>query len=96
MLVTGVGTQSAALAGLALTITHALFKSTLFLTVGVIDHATGTRDLTKFSGNGRQLPALHAAALAAASMAGIPPLLGCMKESALECSSTSRAGTARA
>ena len=86
MLVTGVGTQSAALAGLALTITHALFKSTLFLTVGVIDHATGTRDLTKLSGIGRQLPVLAgAAALAAASMAGIPPLLGFVaKESALE------------
>ncbi|WP_040161306.1 Na+/H+ antiporter subunit A [Nigerium massiliense] len=85
-LLTGLGTQAAALAGLAMTITHALFKSSLFLTVGVIDHSTGTRDLRQLSGLGRQLPGLATtAALAAASMAGVPPLLGFIsKEAALE------------
>ena len=39
-------------------VAHALFKSTLFLTVGVIDHATGTRDLRRLSGLGRRLPVL--------------------------------------
>ncbi|HZH22522.1 MAG TPA: hydrogen gas-evolving membrane-bound hydrogenase subunit E, partial [Geodermatophilus sp.] len=62
---------------LAMTIAHALFKSTLFLTVGVIDHATGTRDLRRLSGLGRRLPVLAAVGTAAAaSMAGLPPLLG--------------------
>ena len=86
VLLSGLGTRSAALAALAMTVAHALFKSTLFLTVGIIDHATGTRDLTKLSGLGRRAPALAVAAgLAAASMAGLPPLLGFIsKESALE------------
>lgn len=86
MLLLGLGTQAAALAGLGLVITHALFKSTLFLSVGVIDHATGTRDLTQLSGLRRGLPVLAVVAgVAAASMAGLPPLLGFIaKESAFE------------
>src|SRR3712207_102000 len=60
-----------------MTVAHALFKSALFLTVGVVDHATGTRDLRRLPGLGRRLPALAAAGgLAGASMAGLPPLLG--------------------
>jgi len=73
----GAGSYELASAGLAMTIAHALFKSTLFLTVGVIDHATGTRDLRRLSGLGRRLPVLAAVGTAAAaSMAGLPPLLG--------------------
>jgi multicomponent Na+:H+ antiporter subunit A len=73
----GAGSRELAAAGLVMTLAHALFKSTLFLTVGVIDHATGTRDLTRLSGLGRRLPVLAAAGTAAAaSMAGLPPLLG--------------------
>jgi multicomponent Na+:H+ antiporter subunit A len=34
------GTRTAALAGVALLLSHALFKASLFLIVGVIDHAT--------------------------------------------------------
>ncbi len=60
-----------------MTLAHALFKSALFLTVGVIDHATGTRDLRTLSGLGRRLPVLATiGGLAALSMAGVPPLLG--------------------
>ncbi|MGA4668790.1 Na+/H+ antiporter subunit A [Propionibacteriaceae bacterium Y1923] len=86
VLLTGMGTQSMALAGLAMVVTHALFKATLFLTVGIVDKSTGTRDLTILSGVGRQLPWLAVfAAIAAASMAGLPPLMGfTAKESALE------------
>jgi len=64
---------------------HALFKAALFMTVGVVDHATGTRDLDRLGGLGRRLPATAAAAaLAAAGMAGLPPLLGFVtKEEAL-------------
>jgi len=73
----GAGSSELAAAGLAMTLAHALFKSTLFLTVGVVDHATGTRDLRRLSGLGRRLPLLAAiGAAAAASMAGLPPLLG--------------------
>ncbi|WP_051800084.1 Na+/H+ antiporter subunit A [Catenuloplanes japonicus] len=82
--VLGAGTRAAALAGLTLVLAHALFKSALFLTVGAVDHATGTRDLRKLSGLGRRLPMLAVAAtLAAASMAGAPPLLGFLGKEAL-------------
>lgn len=71
------GSREMAAAGLAMVLAHGLFKSTLFLSVGVIDHATGTRDLRELSGLGRRLPVLATTAcLAAASMAGLPPLLG--------------------
>jgi multicomponent Na+:H+ antiporter subunit A len=77
MVLVGAGSREMAAAGLVMLVAHALFKSTLFLTVGVIDHATGTRDLRRLSGLGLRLPALGViGTLAAASMAGIPPLLG--------------------
>ena len=77
MTLVGGGSSELAAAGLVMTLAHALFKSTLFLTVGVVDHATGTRDLRELSGLGRRLPVLAGAGcLAAASMAGLPPLLG--------------------
>jgi multicomponent Na+:H+ antiporter subunit A len=73
----GGGSRELAAAGLVMTLAHALFKSTLFLTVGVVDHATGTRDLRRLSGLGRRLPLLAViGTAAAASMAGLPPLLG--------------------
>jgi multicomponent Na+:H+ antiporter subunit A len=84
-IVVGYGSETAALAGLALLLAHALFKSTLFLAVGVIDHDAGTRDLRKLSGLGRKTPVLAVfTALALASMAGLPPLFGFVaKEAAL-------------
>ncbi|WP_210506398.1 Na+/H+ antiporter subunit A [Naasia sp. SYSU D00057] len=73
----GFGTRDALLAGLALLVAHALFKSALFLLVGIVDHETGTRDLRKLSGLGRAAPALAVVAVAAAaSMAGLPPFAG--------------------
>ncbi len=82
----GAGTREAALAGAAVLLAHGLFKSTLFLTVGVIDHETGTRDLRELSGLGRRLPMLALwATAAAASMAAVPPFLGFLaKEAAYE------------
>ncbi|MBC7374149.1 MAG: DUF4040 domain-containing protein, partial [Frankiales bacterium] len=86
MVAVGAGSREAALAGAALLLAHGLFKSTLFLTVGAIDHATGTRDLRVLSGVGRRSPLLATVAiLAALSMAGAPPLLGFIsKEAAYE------------
>ena len=82
----GAGTREAALAGAALLLAHGLFKAALFLTVGVVDHSTGTRDLRALSGLGRRMPVLAVAATAAAaSMAAVPPLLGFVaKEAAYE------------
>jgi multicomponent Na+:H+ antiporter subunit A len=84
VMVTGFGTRDAALAGVALLLAHALFKAALFLVVGIIDHAAGTRDWRKLSGLGRRMPAVATIAfLAAASMAGVPPLLGFVAKEAV-------------
>ena len=77
MVLVGTGSREAAAAGVALLLAHGLFKSTLFLVVGVVDHTCGTRDLREISGLGRRVPVLAVTAgLAGASMAGLPPLLG--------------------
>ncbi|WP_188829542.1 Na+/H+ antiporter subunit A [Nocardia camponoti] len=75
--VVSVGTPDAALAGMTLVVAHAMFKACLFMVVGIIDHGAGTRDLRALSGLGRREPWLFViAVLAAASMAGLPPMLG--------------------
>ncbi|PRY69016.1 multisubunit sodium/proton antiporter MrpA subunit /multisubunit sodium/proton antiporter MrpB subunit [Glaciihabitans tibetensis] len=83
-IVIGFGSRDTALAGLALLLAHALFKSTLFLVVGIIDHRAGTRDLRRLSGLGREAPRLAIiAALALLSMAGLPPLAGFVAKEAV-------------
>lgn len=81
----GFGTRDAALAGLALLLSHALFKSALFLVVGIIDRQLSTRDLRELSGLGRQAPVLATVSIVAvASMVGVIPTLGFVgKETAL-------------
>lgn len=84
ILITGFGTRDAALAGVAMLLAHALFKAALFLVVGIVDHAAGTRDWRKLSGLGRSMPILATVAiLAAASMAGVPPLVGFVAKEAV-------------
>jgi multicomponent Na+:H+ antiporter subunit A len=77
MVLLGLGTPATTYAGVAVLCAHALFKASLFLTVGVVDHQAGTRDLRRLTGLGRRLPALAAVGLAAAaSMAAVPPTFG--------------------
>jgi multicomponent Na+:H+ antiporter subunit A len=77
MVLFGAGTRIAAVAGLTMLLAHGLFKAPLFLVTGIVDHATGTRDVRTLSGLRRSLPGVAVtAAAAAASMAGLPPLLG--------------------
>lgn len=73
----GVGTPEAlAVAGLH-TFSHALFKATLFMLVGVIDREAGSRDIRELSGLYRVMPVTATlTGLAALSMAGLPPFLG--------------------
>jgi multicomponent Na+:H+ antiporter subunit A len=82
----GAGGPDMMLAGLAMLCAHAMFKAALFMVVGVIDHATGTRDIRKLAGLGRRhRPLLAIAVGATASMAALPPFFGFVaKEADLE------------
>lgn len=76
-LVVGFGGQEAAMAGMAMVLAHGLFKASLFLVVGIIDHQSGTRDIRELSGVFKSAPKLGIVALiGAASMAGLPPMAG--------------------
>lgn len=82
----GFGTSATTFTAVAMLLTHAVFKAPLFMVVGAVDHATGTRDIRHLGGLKRHLPALAViGGLAAASMAALPPLLGfASKEKALD------------
>lgn len=76
-LLLGLGTKLAATAAVFHVINHAIFKASLFMAAGIIDHETGTRDMRKINGLWKYMP--HTALLAmvaAASMAGVPLLNG--------------------
>jgi multicomponent Na+:H+ antiporter subunit A len=76
-LMVGAGGGDLMLAGLAMLCAHAMFKACLFMVVGVIDHATGTRDIRRLAWLGqRSRPLLIIAVGATASMAALPPFLG--------------------
>lgn len=73
----GQGTEMAMLAAALFIVVHALYKATLFLVTGIIDHQTNTRDVTVLRGLRKvMLPAAIAGFLAAISSAGIPPTVG--------------------
>lgn len=58
-------------------INHATFKGSLFMTAGVVDHATGTRDIRKLGGLMTLMPMTATISLIGlASMAGLPPFNG--------------------
>lgn len=73
----GVGTPFAISAALVHTAAHALFKSSLFMIAGVVDHQAGSRDIRRLGPLWRQMPfTFVSAVIAAASMAAIPPTFG--------------------
>ncbi|GAC70057.1 proton-conducting transporter transmembrane domain-containing protein, partial [Gordonia soli] len=73
----GIGDANVAMAGITMLVAHAFFKACLFMVVGIIDHSTGTRDVRKLARLGHRLPVLAVtAAIAGASMAGLPFTLG--------------------
>jgi multicomponent K+:H+ antiporter subunit A len=56
---------------------HAVFKASLFMAAGAVDHEVGTRDLRKLGGLVRFMPVTTAlATISAAAMAGVPLLNG--------------------
>ena len=81
----GYGNAETTYAGVALLIGHSLFKATLFMAVGTVDLRAGTRNVNELCNLWPKMPVtVVVTVLAAASMAGVPPLLGFIaKESAL-------------
>lgn len=73
----GIGSTYAIKAMVVFLIGHALYKATLFMVAGSIDHETGTRDMTVLRGLRRAMPITAlAGGLAALSMSGLPPFFG--------------------
>jgi len=72
-----IGTPLSVVAAIFHTINHAVFKASLFMAVGIVDHESGTRDMRMLRGLRRAMP--HTAALAvvaSAAMAGVPLMNG--------------------
>ena len=82
----GLGSEYAVVVAVFHLLNHAVFKAALFMTAGIVDHATGSRDLDRLGGLWRILPVTSAIALlATAAMTGVPPLNGYIsKEMMLE------------
>jgi multicomponent Na+:H+ antiporter subunit A len=73
----GLGTPAALATAALYTLAHALFKASLFMVVGIIDHQAGTRDIRALSGLWRRMPVTFLTTLLAGlSMAGVFPMLG--------------------
>ncbi|MEM7112927.1 MAG: putative monovalent cation/H+ antiporter subunit A [Chloroflexota bacterium] len=73
----GIGSKIALEAAMLFLLVHSLYKGGLFMAAGAIDHETGTRDVRRLAGLARSMPyTFVGVALAAMSMAGLPPLLG--------------------
>ncbi|MCA8864941.1 monovalent cation/H+ antiporter subunit A [Halomonas sp. SBBP1] len=69
----GIGSPMAILAALFHILNHATFKAALFMSAGIIDHETGTRELKQLGGLKKAMPVTALlTTLAAAAMAGVP------------------------
>ena len=88
----GIGTEGALIAFVTFLLAHSLYKGALFMVAGILDHETGTKDVTAMGGLRALMPITALVALVAAlSLAGVPPLFGfigkeLMFESILEAS----------
>ncbi|WP_373356205.1 monovalent cation/H+ antiporter subunit A [Pseudoroseicyclus sp. CXY001] len=85
-LLLGLGTEAGAIAAVFHVFNHLTFKAALFMTAGIVDHATHTRDIKRLGGLLALMPITGAIGiLAALSMAGIPLFNGFLsKEMMLE------------
>ncbi|MGO2132697.1 MAG: monovalent cation/H+ antiporter subunit A [Halomonas sp.] len=73
----GIGTPLAMLAALFHILNHATFKAALFMGAGIIDHETGTRELSRLGGLRRAMPVTALlTTITGAAMAGVPLLNG--------------------
>ncbi|WP_297616295.1 monovalent cation/H+ antiporter subunit A [uncultured Roseicyclus sp.] len=80
----GFGTKEAAIAAVFHIINHLTFKAALFMTAGIIDHETGTRDIKRLGGLARLMPITAViGTVAALSMAGFPLFNGFLSKEAM-------------
>lgn len=76
-LLLGLNSSLALVAAVFHMVNHATFKASLFMAAGIVDHETGTRDLSRLSRLYKAMPITATLAMvAAASMAGVPLLNG--------------------
>lgn len=69
----GLGTAWGAAAGIFYCLSHGLFKGTLFLCAGAVQHATGTRDMRRMGGLASRMPhTMRIWLVAAAAIVGVP------------------------
>jgi multicomponent Na+:H+ antiporter subunit A len=77
MLLFGIGSPLAVIAGFAYLVAHACYKGGLFLVAGTVEYETGVRDAAALGGLGHTMSRTAiAGALAAGSMAGVPLFAG--------------------
>ena len=73
----GIGSKEALSTAAMFILIHALYKASLFMVIGAVDHATGTRRTSALGGLFKDMPLSgFVAILAALSMAGLPPFVG--------------------
>jgi len=73
----GIGSPLSVVAAIFHVMNHAVFKASLFMAVGIVDHETGTRDMRVLRGLKRAMPVTAALAIvASAAMAGVPLMNG--------------------
>ncbi len=73
----GLDTPLAVVAGVFHIINHAVFKASLFMAAGIIDHETGSRDMRQLNGLWKRMPITATLAIvASAAMAGVPLVNG--------------------
>jgi len=73
----GIGSHAAMVAFTSFLIGHSLYKASLFMLAGVIDHNAGTKDLSKLGGLRKTMPfTFLLMVVGALSLAGLPPVFG--------------------
>ncbi|PMR70016.1 monovalent cation/H+ antiporter subunit A [Halomonas heilongjiangensis] len=83
-LLLGLGSPLAIVAAVFHILNHATFKAALFMSVGMIDHETGTRDIDRLGALWSMMPLTGTLTiLAGAAMAGLPPFNGFLSKEML-------------
>jgi len=73
----GLGSRTGVQADFLHVLSHVLYKGSLFMTAGIVDHCTGQRDVRKLGGLGRHMPlTAFSAAVGTAALAGLPLTTG--------------------